>query len=127
MEDLFYLTKSDIGLKEVLNFAKSLSYVYEILYIEGDEYLNVSYEKDRFWQWTILRDSKGDLNGFEPTAKRKINQYNPSAIFMISLHPVPLEIFSTIIKKLVNTYGGWIAIDDSEFTKCDLENLENIF
>lgn len=116
MEDIFYFTPAVIGLDQIEQAALAVGFRTESYTYPEDQFLNVFYEEQDFWQWREMHSSSRDFDYFSPGWRAVISATNTRSAFMISLPYVSLPQLAPFIRDLLTMYGGWIGDDTEELT-----------
>lgn len=139
MEDLFYFTKAEIVLDDIERAAESAGYrcsynvdsgrdlkVYFGGYIEAwardtPESPLVRYIREDCWVWSEW----SDWASLEPADQLVVAEYSPASSFMISYHVGSLPTLRGFLRRILETYGGWVG--DYDWSRpYDLRNIDTL-
>src|SRR5438034_1217578 len=116
MEDVFYFTKAAVGSQDIVDLAATLGMQVGLVELPTEivPRVNVNYGTPAFAQFTFL-DREKDLVNFEPDDLPIIREYDPKTIVMVSHHPLAWPQLVPLLKRLLETQGGWIGCDADAF------------
>lgn len=122
MEDLYYLTKTDMELEDIAACAEEFGYRhYYVTRAYRD--LVIHYSEDDLCRWAKLEKDKLAL---EDSEREQMSQLQLSSIFMINYHATSLPKLVDFLKRILERHGG-VGCDEDwrvNYTIDDIYDLQ---
>lgn len=128
MEDIFYFTRSEVSPEHLAELSHTSEYGARLCPWSQEERssVNVYYGGERFWQFIPLGDDAGDLDTWEPEARRVVAAYQPASAYIVVHHADSWPELRSFLLRVLRRYGGWIGSDTESlapsYTADDIES-----
>ena len=137
MEDVFYFTKSKIGVLDIMRVAIEAGYEVPrgLTPLSEDpceqarniNYMNPITGDERFWPVESMSAECGYYEGWDEESMQKVSDYEPASAFSISYNPGSVHMLAAFLKVVLERYGGWVGCDDVGFRRSyTAENIEEM-